>query len=373
MYLDPADRFRRNFRKAVSLMLLAAMACGLYLTAPTSPVAAGDGGPHIGKAASDENHPQGNTSCQISFTDVHTGDYFYDAVQYLYCAGAVGGYADGTFRPGNNTTRGQLSKILVIAMGWPLVNPPAPSFLDVPPGSTFYIYIETARAHGVLGGYEDGTFRPNAGITRGQLSKAVVLARGWPLQNPPSPTFIDVPAGSAFYTYIQTAVAHGVVSGYSDGTFRPGNPATRGQIAKIVYIAITGNTGPRLTTEEQQTVDLINQRRAAVGLGTLRVDVALTNAARRHSNDIGPLGLCQHEGTDGSSPWDRIAQAGYTGFGLGEVVACNFSSAQEAVQAWWDSPGHYAVLTDPNAHDIGCGWWMGPNGYGWVTCDTGSR
>src|SRR5205823_1498576 len=42
------------------------------------------------------------TQCSISFSDVHPGDYFYEAVQYLACHGIVSGYADGTFRPYNN-------------------------------------------------------------------------------------------------------------------------------------------------------------------------------------------------------------------------------------------------------------------------------
>ena len=48
-----------------------------------------------------------------------------------------------------------------------------------------------------------------------------------------------VPLGSTFYTYVETASCHGVVTGYADGTFRPANTAVRGQIAKIVYNALT--------------------------------------------------------------------------------------------------------------------------------------
>jgi len=89
-----------------------------------------------------------------------------------------------------------------------------------------------------VSGYTDGTFRPNNYVTRGQLSKIVVLSANhvfaWEVLNPPSPTFSDVPPGSAFYEYIETVHCHNVVSGYADGTFRPGNNAIRAQIAKIV-------------------------------------------------------------------------------------------------------------------------------------------
>jgi hypothetical protein len=179
------------------------------------------------------------TRCVITFTDVLPTEYFYEAVRNLYCAGVISGYSDNTFRPYNNTTRGQLTKIVVLAFGMQLYTPPQPTFSDVPASHTFYQYIETAAHEGLVSGYSDGTFRPGNDVTRGQLSKIVVEAAGWPLVNPTVPTFSDVPTGSPFYQYIETAYDHQIISGYADGTFRPGNNATRGQISKIVHSAIT--------------------------------------------------------------------------------------------------------------------------------------
>jgi hypothetical protein len=179
------------------------------------------------------------TPCAIAFSDVQPTDYFYEAVRYLFCAGVISGYSDDTFRPYNNATRGQMTKIVVLAFGYPIYTPPTPTFSDVPAAHTFYQYIETAAHEGIVSGYADGTFRPGNDVTRGQLSKIVVEAAGWPLLNPPTPTFTDVPVGSAFYQYVETAFEHAIISGYSDGTFRPFNNATRGQISKIVHSALT--------------------------------------------------------------------------------------------------------------------------------------
>jgi hypothetical protein len=173
-----------------------------------------------------------------NFTDVLHADYFYEAVCYLYAYGAISGYADGTFRPYNSTTRGQLTKIVVVAFNYPLYTPPTPTFSDVPATHTFYGYIETAVYEGLVSGYADGTFRPQNDITRGQLAKIVVEAVGWFLYNPTTPTFTDVPPTHTFYQHIETAYQHGIISGYADGTFRPGNNATRGQISKIVYNSV---------------------------------------------------------------------------------------------------------------------------------------
>jgi len=72
----------------------------------------------------------------------------------------------------------------------------------------------------------------------------VVIAARWTLQDPSAPTFRDVPADNPFYTFIETAYCHRVISGYDCGTgcleFRPGSNATRGQISKIVYQAVVG-------------------------------------------------------------------------------------------------------------------------------------
>jgi len=165
-------------------------------------------------------------------------NYFYNAVQYLYCNGVISGYDDGTFRPYNDTTRAQLCKIVVLAEGWPIYTPPNSTFSDVPPDSSFYIFVETAYHQNIITGYSDGTFRPDSNVTRGQLCKIVVLAQGWTDECPPSGHFTDVPPSDPFYCYVETAYNHAIISGYSDGTFRPGNPATRGQICKIVYQAI---------------------------------------------------------------------------------------------------------------------------------------
>jgi len=185
------------------------------------------------------NTQQYLAACGSSFSDVHASDYFAVAVQYLACRGILSGYDDGTFRPGNPTTRAQLAKIIVGGEGWALDTTGGPHFSDVAVGSTFYSFIETAFHHGIISGYNDGTFRPSNPVTRGQLSKIIVAAQGWALNTTGGPHFNDVATGNVFYPFVETALSHHIISGYSDGTFRPGNPATRGQIAKIVYLALT--------------------------------------------------------------------------------------------------------------------------------------
>ncbi len=175
----------------------------------------------------------------MDYRDVYQSQYFYVAVDWLTCRGIVSGYPDNTFRPGNTATRAQIVKMVVLGHGWLLYAPERPTFNDVLPGDWSYAYVETGVAHGVVGGYADGSFRPNNPVTRGQLCKILVLAGRWPLEEPPEPRFTDVPPGSPFYPYVETAHAFGIISGYADNTFRPSNHANRGQLAKMLYVALT--------------------------------------------------------------------------------------------------------------------------------------
>jgi predicted extracellular nuclease len=198
------------------------------------------------------------TVCPIQFSDVPVGSTFYEFIRCLACRGIINGYPDGTFRPNNNVTRGQLSKIVSNAAGF---NDPQTDqmFEDVPVGSAFFDYIGRLASRGYISGYPCGGpgehcvppgnlpyFRPNANATRGQIAKIVSNAAGF---NEPvsGQTFEDVAPGSAFYEFVERLASRNVMSGYPCGGhgepcvppenrpyFRPNANATRGQTAKIV-------------------------------------------------------------------------------------------------------------------------------------------
>jgi hypothetical protein len=133
-----------------------------------------------------------------NFEDVPPGSTFYDFVWRLYDRSIIGGYACGGagepcvppenrpyFRPNNNATRGQISKIVTAAANLPMP-PPEQTFEDVAMGSTFWEYIEALAHTGAINGYPCGGagepcvppenrpyFRPNSNATRGQTSKIV--------------------------------------------------------------------------------------------------------------------------------------------------------------------------------------------------------
>ncbi|PZS01389.1 MAG: hypothetical protein DLM69_05015, partial [Candidatus Chloroheliales bacterium] len=92
------------------------------------------------------------TICTNPFVDIG-GDPYYAAIHNLNCAGAVSGTDPTHFSPTALTTRAAFAKIVVLAFAIPLVTPPNPSFTDVPPTYWAYTFIESAKAAGVMSGY----------------------------------------------------------------------------------------------------------------------------------------------------------------------------------------------------------------------------
>jgi hypothetical protein len=106
-------------------------------------------------------------------------------------------------------------------------------FFDVA-GTTHAEAIAWVAEQGITGGFGDGTFRPGADVTRGQM--AAFLARGLELPAG-SATFDDV-AGTTHEQAIAAVAAAGITTGFPDGTFRPGDAVTRGQMATFLFRAL---------------------------------------------------------------------------------------------------------------------------------------
>jgi hypothetical protein len=94
--------------------------------------------------------------------------------------------------------------------------------------------VTATQAATVADGYPDGSFQPSLSVTRGQFSKMAVKGLGLAEYDPVAPSFSDVAKGSTFFTFIEGAVADGVINGYPDGTFRPSNTISRQQANSIL-------------------------------------------------------------------------------------------------------------------------------------------
>jgi uncharacterized protein YkwD len=106
---------------------------------------------------------------------------------------------------------------------------------------------------------------------------------------------------------------------------------------------------------ERQTVAEINRRRQANGCRAATLNRELSVAAKRHSKDMASKNFLSHTGSDGSSPFQRIQQAGYRYSKAGEIIAAGYTTPESVVQGWMNSPGHKAIMLDCDYQDIGIG------------------
>lgn len=129
-------------------------------------------------------------------------------------------------RPGQGNPHGQ-------GACWPDLTHEILKFYDVTPGQL----LQFSQ------GYPDGTWRPYVEIQRAQLVAAVVIAFDMPLVNPPVPTYLDVPPTHPFYQHIEAATAAGLVMGVSPGYFAPSGLVMRQQGALLLTRVVLAETG----------------------------------------------------------------------------------------------------------------------------------
>ena len=183
-----------------------------------------------------KQHPQ--------FADIHDKDWYYLAVDYVYSSGLFQGTADFTFSPGASMTRAMFVTVLYRLDAQPAIGSGG-QFSDVSnPESYYYNAATWASENSIVLGYDDGTFRPDAPVTREQM--ATIMHRYWEY------SFFDAPiTESAFDGFpdrddishyalnsMAWAVSFGIING-SGGRLLPRSTASRAQVAQIMYNYIT--------------------------------------------------------------------------------------------------------------------------------------
>ncbi|MFB2021097.1 S-layer homology domain-containing protein [Pseudoflavonifractor sp. P01025] len=143
----------------------------------------------------------------------------------------LSGYPDGSFQADKNMTRAEVAQMfyaLLLDKNVTITK----SFSDVPSDAWYAKAVNTLSSLGMLGGYPDGTFRPDAPITRAEFA-AIALAFAYDPASA-SCSYTDVSANAWYYTYVAQATTYGWIGGYPDGSFRPNNSITRAEVAVIV-------------------------------------------------------------------------------------------------------------------------------------------
>lgn len=175
-----------------------------------------------------------NTESSSAFSDTDEYKWAQSAINRLSEKGIISGYEDGTFRPQNNVTRAEFTKMLIVAFN--LKNADAAfNFKDVSPDNWYYQYVAAAANAGLINGDLNGSFNPASYITREDI--AVVFYRQ--LKDAiGSKHNLNITDADDCSDYAKEGISGlngaGIIRGYEDGSFRPKHSATRAEVAVIV-------------------------------------------------------------------------------------------------------------------------------------------
>lgn len=175
-----------------------------------------------------------NGAATLPFTDVNTGDWFFDYVAYVYANGLMDGTSATTFEPNGTMTRAMLVTILWRMEGEPVVNYLMP-FTDVDGGAWYAEAVRWASSEGIVEGVSDTSFAPNAEITREQLAAILWRYAGEPATAANLAGYADGASVSAYAVdAMRWCVEHGIITGTTAATLEPQGTATRAQAAAML-------------------------------------------------------------------------------------------------------------------------------------------
>lgn len=167
--------------------------------------------------------------------DLKTSHQFYDEISYLVNKEIISGYTDGTFKPDRAVTRGEAA--IMIGRALKLDGKQRDTkFKDVTKDKQASGYITSAVNLGIITGYSNHTFKPDALISRGDM--AIILSRAFDLYLESPFKFKDTGMNMVAYKAIHRLSRASITAGYTDSTFRPTLNISRGQFSAFLARAL---------------------------------------------------------------------------------------------------------------------------------------
>ncbi|MBG0764613.1 MAG: S-layer homology domain-containing protein, partial [Tissierellales bacterium] len=165
------------------------------------------------------------------FTDVR-GHWFIDFLRDIFDRSIIFGYPDRTFRPNNKVTRGEFASMIIRTFD---IDPIEGNLFDDTVDNWAESSINGAVGRGIITGYEDNTFRPNAPITREEM--AAMISRALNLEEEVvEDYFEDIGTASPWAQLSIRRLGNSkIITGFPDGTFRPKDTLTRAEAVKVIY------------------------------------------------------------------------------------------------------------------------------------------
>ncbi|PZO67761.1 MAG: serine protease [Paracoccus denitrificans] len=147
------------------------------------------------------------------------------------------------------------------------------------------------------------------------------------------------------------------------------------QMAPRAQVGADGNAIPvayRISPRDaavipDRVLQQVNLLRSQSGLGPMTLSPQLAAAATAHSRDMSAQNRAWHFGSDGSSPLDRVRRQGYAGNLVGEDISETYENEIATLGAWMQTRDTRDMLMDPNAREMGLGWFQEPSNKIWWT------
>ncbi len=177
---------------------------------------------------------------EMPFSDVKEGQWYYDAVRYVYDNELMNGVGSDKFSPTGPMTRAMFVTVLGRLDGVGTDSYEKDGFRDTNKNTWYSPYISWASDNGIVNGYPDGTFLPDKALTREEMSAIISryieytgVIMTW---DPDSPRgFTDQSKiGSWAADYVSTLSSQGIVAGMADGSFAPKKKLNRAESATIL-------------------------------------------------------------------------------------------------------------------------------------------
>lgn len=175
------------------------------------------------------------TDAASAFTDVSPSNTYSEHIGKLAELGIIKGFPDGTFKPGADITRGQVAIILANILELDTANVKNPGFKDVPSTKDSYGAIAALKEAKIINGYADQTYKPNAPVSRGHFALLIATALKLEPANNEALPFNDV---KRYAEEIKALYDHGIATGTTNKTFSPEKNVTRGQAAAFISRAL---------------------------------------------------------------------------------------------------------------------------------------
>ena len=169
------------------------------------------------------------------FSDVSTSAYYYEAVKWAQEKGITGGIGNGLFGPNQPCTRAQIVTFLWRAAGSPAPMLNKNPFTDVHTSDYYYDAVLWAVQNGITNGTSAKTFSPDATVTRAQVVTFLWRANDQPAAG--NSGFLDVSSNAYYARAVDWAFANGITTGVDYGAFGPDTACTRAQIVTFLYRA----------------------------------------------------------------------------------------------------------------------------------------